>query len=52
MAIESDRHQPVEERNKYKLDINKLKPDGSGKVEIWLIFPPDIQIRSSQTILW
>ena len=33
MVIESDRHQPMEERNKYKLDIYKLKLDGSGKVE-------------------
>jgi hypothetical protein len=33
MAIESDRHQPLEERNKYKLDIYKLKLDGSGEVE-------------------
>jgi len=33
MAIESDRHQPMEERNKYKLDIYKLKLDGSGEVE-------------------
>lgn len=33
MVIESDRHQPMEERNKYKLDIYKLKLDGSGEVE-------------------
>ena len=33
MIIESDRHQPMEERNKYKLDIYKLMLDGSGKVE-------------------
>lgn len=33
MVIESDRHQPIEERNKYKLDIYKLKLDGSGEVE-------------------
>jgi len=33
MTIESDRHQPMEERNKYKLDIYKLKLDGSGEVE-------------------
>jgi hypothetical protein len=33
MVIESDRHQPMEERNKYKLDIYKLKLDGSGKAE-------------------
>ena len=33
MVIESDRHQPMEERNKYKLDIYKLKLDGSGQVE-------------------
>jgi len=31
--IESDRHQPMNERNKYKLDIYKLKLDGSGEVE-------------------
>ena len=33
ILIESDRHQPREERNKYKLDIYKLKLDGSGEVE-------------------
>jgi hypothetical protein len=33
MVIESDRHQPMEERNKYKLDIYKLTLDGSGEVE-------------------
>ena len=33
MLIESDRHQPLPERNKYKLDIYKLKLDGSGEVE-------------------
>jgi hypothetical protein len=33
MTIESDRHQPMEERNKYKLDIYILDLDGSGKVE-------------------
>ncbi|SMD42653.1 hypothetical protein SAMN00777080_1214 [Aquiflexum balticum DSM 16537] len=33
MVIESDRHQPMEERNKYKLDIYKLSLDGSGEVE-------------------
>jgi hypothetical protein len=33
MVIESDRHQPMDERNKYKLDIYKLTLDGSGKVE-------------------
>lgn len=33
MVIESDRHQPMDERNKYKLDIYKLKIDGSGEVE-------------------
>ena len=33
MVIESDRHQPMEERNKYKLDIYLLKLDGSGEVE-------------------
>ncbi|MCU0401205.1 MAG: hypothetical protein MUE75_09390 [Algoriphagus sp.] len=33
MVIESDRHQPMNERNKYKLDIYKLKLDGSGEVE-------------------
>jgi hypothetical protein len=32
MVIESDRHQPMNERNKYKLDIYKLKLDGSGEV--------------------
>jgi len=31
--IESDRHQELQERNKYKIDIYKLKLDGSGKVE-------------------
>ena len=31
--IESDRHQPMSERNKYKLDVYKLKLDGSGEVE-------------------
>ncbi|MFN7118877.1 MAG: hypothetical protein ACK4TA_18905 [Saprospiraceae bacterium] len=31
--VESDRHQPLSERNKYKLDIYKLKLDGSGEVE-------------------
>jgi Tol biopolymer transport system component len=52
MVIESDRHQPMEERNKYKLDIYKLKLDGSGKLNVWQTFPPDISIESSQTILW
>ena len=33
MVIERDRHQPMEEKNKYKLDIYKLKLDGSGKIE-------------------
>lgn len=33
MVIESDRHQPMAERNKYKLDIYKLTLDGSGEVE-------------------
>jgi len=33
IVIESDRHQLLEERNKYKLDIYKLKLDGSGEVE-------------------
>jgi len=33
LALESDRHQPMEERNKYKLDIYILKLDGSGEVE-------------------
>jgi len=31
--IESDRHQPKELRNQYKLDVYKLKLDGSGEVE-------------------
>lgn len=31
--IESDRHQPMEYRNQYKLDVYKLKLDGSGEVE-------------------
>lgn len=31
--IESDRHQPMELRNQYKLDVYKLKLDGSGEVE-------------------
>ena len=33
MMIESDRHQPMSERNKYKLDVYKLKLDGIGEVE-------------------
>jgi hypothetical protein len=33
MVIESDRHQPLDQRNKYKLDIYKLKLDGSGETE-------------------
>lgn len=33
MVIESDRHQPMNERNKYKLDIYKLKLNESGEVE-------------------
>ena len=31
--IESDRHQPKERRNQYKLDIYRLKLDGSGDAE-------------------
>jgi hypothetical protein len=31
--IESDRHQPKESRNQYKIDVYKLKLDGSGQVE-------------------
>ncbi|RPH99219.1 MAG: hypothetical protein EHM72_11700 [Calditrichaeota bacterium] len=31
--IESDRHQPMALRNQYKLDVYKLKLDGSGKAE-------------------
>jgi hypothetical protein len=31
--IESDRHQPIERRNQYRLDVYKLKLDGSGKAE-------------------
>lgn len=31
--VESDRHQEMSNRNKYKLDIYKLKLDGSGEVE-------------------
>jgi hypothetical protein len=33
ILIESDRHQPMERRNQYKLDVYKLKLDGSGEVE-------------------
>ncbi|MFO7670065.1 MAG: hypothetical protein R6W31_10440 [Bacteroidales bacterium] len=33
MLLESDRHQPLPERNKYKLDIYILKLDGSGEAE-------------------
>lgn len=33
MLIESDRHQPMKFRNQYKLDVYKLKLDGSGEVE-------------------
>ena len=33
MLIESDRHQPMQFRNQYKLDVYKLKLDGSGGVE-------------------
>jgi hypothetical protein len=33
MLIESDRHQPMELRNQYRLDVYKLKLDGSGEVE-------------------
>lgn len=33
ILIESDRHQPKELRNQYKLDVYKLKLDGSGEVE-------------------
>lgn len=33
ILIESDRHQPMNYRNQYKLDVYKLKLDGSGEVE-------------------
>jgi hypothetical protein len=33
ILIESDRHQPKQFRNQYKLDVYKLKLDGSGEVE-------------------
>lgn len=33
ILIESDRHQPIQFRNQYKLDVYKLKLDGGGKVE-------------------
>jgi Tol biopolymer transport system component len=33
ILIESDRHQPMELRNQYRLDVYKLKLDGSGEVE-------------------
>ena len=33
ILIESDRHQPMQFRNQYKLDVYKLKLDGSGDVE-------------------
>jgi len=33
ILIESDRHQPMQFRNQYKLDVYKLKLDGSGEVE-------------------
>jgi hypothetical protein len=33
ILIESDRHQPLHNRNQYKLDVYKLKLDGSGEVE-------------------
>ncbi len=33
ILIESDRHQPMQLRNQYKLDVYKLKLDGSGEVE-------------------
>lgn len=33
IMIESDRHQPAELRNQYKLDIYRLKLDGSGEAE-------------------
>lgn len=31
ICVESDRHQPLSERNKYKLDVYMLSLDGSGK---------------------
>jgi hypothetical protein len=33
ILIESDRHQPMELRNQYRLDVYKLKLDGSGEAE-------------------
>lgn len=33
ILIESDRHQPMQFRNQYKLDVYKLKLNGSGEVE-------------------
>jgi len=33
ILIESDRHQPMQFKNQYKLDVYKLKLDGSGEVE-------------------
>lgn len=33
ILIESDRHQPMELRNQYRIDVYKLKLDGSGEVE-------------------
>jgi hypothetical protein len=33
ILIESDRHQPMERRNQYRLDVYKLKLDGSGEAE-------------------
>jgi Tol biopolymer transport system component len=33
VLIESDRHQPMEFRNQYRLDVYKLKLDGSGEAE-------------------
>lgn len=33
ILIESDRHQPMQFRNQYNLDVYKLKLDGSGDVE-------------------
>jgi hypothetical protein len=33
ILIESDRHQPMQFRNQYKLDVYKLKLDGSGEAE-------------------
>jgi hypothetical protein len=33
ILIESDRHQPMELRNQYRLDVYRLKLDGSGEAE-------------------